>query len=75
VTHPIIKRGDIVTLPTPEAYQQLSRQGDPLADAVISALMRGGRQGGDLLSQVKHMAAQEGGICQAFLDEVNHVPD
>lgn len=75
VTHPIIKLGDIVTLPTPEACQQFSRQGDPLADAVISALMRGGRQGGDLLSQVKHTAAQEGGVCQAFLDEVNHVPD
>lgn len=64
-----------MTLPTPEAYQHFSRQGDPLADAVIAVLMQGGRRGGDLFSQVKRMAEQQGGVCKAFLDQVNHVPD
>ena len=64
-----------MALPTSEAYQQFSRRGDPLADAVISALMQGGRRGGDLLSQVKCMAVQDGGLCKTFVDQVNHVPD
>ncbi|MDO9235464.1 MAG: oxygenase MpaB family protein [Aquabacterium sp.] len=61
-------------LPTSEAYQQFSQQGDPLADAVISALMQGGRRGGDLLSQVEQLAKQEGGIYQTFMDQISRVP-
>ncbi len=61
-------------LPTPDAYQQLSQEGDPLADAVIAALMQGGRRGGDLLTEVQQRAKQEGGIYQTFMDQINHVP-
>ncbi len=61
-------------LPKPDAYQHFSQQGDPLADAVISALMRGGRRGGDLLGQVQQLAQQEGGIYKAFMDQISHVP-
>lgn len=61
-------------LPTPDAYQHFSQQGDPLADAVISALMRGGRRGGDLLGQVQQLAEQEGGIYKTFMDQISHVP-
>lgn len=67
-------KGDIVPLPTPEAYQQLSQRGDALADAVINALMTGGRRDGDLLSQVNRLAEQVGGIYRQFMDSVNHVP-
>lgn len=61
-------------LPTPEAYQQFSQQGDPLADAVIEALMKNGRREGDLLAQVRQLADQQGGVCRQFMDSVNHTP-
>ncbi len=67
-------KGDIVPLPTPEAYQHLSQRGDALADAVIEALMRNGRRDGDLLAQVRQLADQEGGIYRRFMDSLNHVP-
>ncbi len=61
-------------LPTTQAYQQFSQDGDQLADAVISALMQGGRRGGDLLSEVQQRAKQEGGIYQTFMDQISYVP-
>lgn len=67
-------KGDIVPLPTPEAYQHLSQRGDALADAVIEALMQHGRRDGDLLAQVRQLADQEGGVYRQFMDSVNHVP-
>lgn len=61
-------------LPDHQTYQQFSQQGDPLADAVVLGLMKRGRPAGDLLSQVKTLATQEGGVFQAFMDHVNQMP-
>ncbi len=64
----------MVLLPDAQTYQQFSQQGDPLADAVVQALMKRGRPAGDMLTQVHALAEQEGGVFQAFVDHVNQVP-
>lgn len=61
-------------LPSADDYAQFSQAGDPLADAVVLALQARGRAPGDLLQQVKALAQTEGGPYQAFLDQVNTVP-
>lgn len=64
----------IVPFLDPVDYQQLSQQGDPPADAVVQALHAQGRQSGDMLTRVKALAATEGGVYQAFLDQAERVP-
>lgn len=59
----------------PATYQDFSQQGDPLADQVVIALRRDGERQRDMLTQVQEFARTRGGVYQAFMDQVNTVPD
>lgn len=65
-------------LPSQQAnssFLQLSQTGDPLADQVVLGLRERGDRQRDMLTQVKELAASEGGVYQAFLDQVDRKPD